>query len=109
MDEAREAFRSNRDVEDEAELDELIKLAESKVAFLRMTTPKVAQKKLPGHKSDRAQFVVGKDGSVIEDSAEVRTVTGSHGNAQITQEDWNRHQQLQERMHFKGPFWEGKF
>lgn len=125
--ETRREFRAHRSEQDEKRARKHLDSAYSKLSFLRMSMPRIDHPRLGGPipSYPSAQAVLGGGGksetgstSYTYFSGEVisshvrarqsqtgRRVVNSQG---ITNEQMERHRALNERMSFRGPFWQGK-
>ena len=105
MDEVRKAFRASAGVRDPDLLAKLVKEGESKLAFLKMTTPRyLLPKPLRGESGVRRWRYDGS--AVVEGGATSESTAHSNGIHRIHETDVSRHKALMDRMHFKGPKWE---
>lgn len=101
----RAAFRAAAGERDAARVAALMAEGESRLAFLRMTTPRHL---LPAAvRGEAGVRRMRHDGAGVVDGAAAAEATAhSNGHHRIYESDVSRHRALMDRMHFKGPVWE---
>eukprot|EP00744_Colponema_vietnamica_P021500 GILI01030738.1.p1 GENE.GILI01030738.1~~GILI01030738.1.p1 ORF type:complete len:154 (-),score=19.03 GILI01030738.1:51-461(-) len=106
FEEARTTFRTNKNVSDPKEIEELLKTAESKMSFMKMITPRPAGI----HVEENAGYYIYRGGEILNANAPREKKAGFSnwyaGN--IDPADLARHKRLLDRQHFKGGPWANK-
>mmetsp|Transcript_28168 Transcript_28168/g.32295 ORF Transcript_28168/g.32295 Transcript_28168/m.32295 type:complete len:199 (+) Transcript_28168:46-642(+) len=125
MSDVNKLFRGFEDTLDRTELKEILEKGRDKLNFLEMTVPSsgskfsVPQEEEMGEDEDvvplkqdlpkRTHYVM-KDGQMVEGLGDSRGAA-SFSNwyaANADPEDIQRHKELLDRQHFRGPVWDGK-
>ena len=107
---AKETFGNLRAQTAAADFEAAVADAESRLAYLRVITPRFAGGR--GGKSATGKFVL-RDGQMRESAPAERGpsspgVVSAFGGTNVDPEAVRRHQHLVERQHFGGDFWRGK-
>lgn len=107
--EVREAFRAARRADPNMAA-ELARAGESRLALLRMTLPRHALPLRVRGEARAERLRRDARGGLEEVEGRGSAVGHAHRNGHyvVTEDQVRRHRALDERMHFRGPFWEGR-
>jgi hypothetical protein len=105
--EARNTFRTGKNELNPDEAAKLIKNAEARLGFLRMTTPSIGRFKpkafKPASKLGETSLVYDKG---VASVGRGKYISRKYAYRQLEEADINRHYEFIERFHFRGPHWE---
>ncbi|ETO34818.1 hypothetical protein RFI_02270 [Reticulomyxa filosa] len=115
QEEIRRSFRSNEQINNPEQIEELLKKAQSRLSFLRMQIPSSRipvrermKKENPQRKTTGTTFQVNDHGEIAVGVSRLikNTQWSTWRNLNIDPDEKRKNDYLLERVHYRGPYWE---